>query len=113
MNVSQYNSDRLNLQAAALLRRNRIPFDPATELAALALIREAVDRNLVVPPAAIPEPALLVAKLQRNPALAMSLMTESEPGVRMAMDLPEALDEAAAMLLEELTASLTARVPLR
>ncbi len=53
----------------------------------------------------------LIAKLQADPDLAMSLMTESEPGVSFEIMLPPTIDEAAATILEELVASLTARTP--
>ncbi len=43
----------------------------------------------------------------------MSLMTESEPGITFELDLSEAesLEEAAAMILEEIVASLEAIAP--
>jgi hypothetical protein len=108
MTVNTYNSDPLNQQAATILMKYGIPFDPRTELAALVLIREALDRNLLETPT-IPEPMLLIAKLSANPSLAMMLMTESEPGVTFETTLPETLEEAAATILEELVASLMAQ----
>jgi|APLak6261665176_1056049.scaffolds.fasta_scaffold44327_1 hypothetical protein len=110
MNVNLYNADPLNQQAATILTQYRIPFDPSRELAALVLIREALERNLLETPT-IPEPLLLIAKLSANPSLAMSLMTESEPGVTFEITLPESLEEAAAAILEELVASLKAQEP--
>ena len=108
MTVNTYNADPLNQQAATILMKYGIPFDPKTELAALVLIREALDLNLVET-LTIPEPLLLIAKLSANPSLAMMLMTESEPGVTFQIDLPETLEEAAAAILEELVASLRAQ----
>ena len=54
----------------------------------------------------IQEPLLLIAKLSANPELAMSLMTESEPGVEFEMELSDTLEEAAAQILEEIMASI-------
>ena len=51
-------------------------------------------------------------KTQDNPELAMSLMTESEPGVTFEMELSETLEEAAAEILEEILASIWAHEPL-
>jgi len=112
MTVTTYNKDPLNQQAATILAKYGIPYDPKTELAALVLIREALERNLLETPT-IPEPLLLIAKLSANPALAMRLMTESEPGVTFEITLPETLEEAAAAILEELVASLRAQPALR
>ncbi len=110
MTVSTYNEHPLNQQAAAILAKHAIPFDPSQELAALALIREALDRSLLET-ATIPEPFLLLAKLSANPSMAMSLMTESEPGMPIEIVLPESLEEAAATILEELIATLMAQQP--
>ena len=107
MNVSAYNADSLNQQAAKILKQSGIPFNPETELAALVLIREALERNLLET-TALPEPLLLIAKLAANPTWAMLLMTETEPGVSFEMTLPDSLEEAAAEILEEIVASLRA-----
>jgi hypothetical protein len=111
MNVNQFNQHRLNQQALRILNQNQIPCNQETELAALALVRTAVQSNLLE--TEIEEPELLIAKLAALPALAMSLMTESEPGIKYEVNLSEAesLEEAAAMILEEIVASLKATVP--
>jgi Ni,Fe-hydrogenase maturation factor len=93
-----------------IINQHQIPFDPTTELAGLVLIREALTQNLLET-GPIQEPLLLIAKLEANPRLAMSLMTESEPGVEFEMELSENLPEAAAQILEEIVASLRATVP--
>lgn len=108
MTVNTCNQDPLNQQAATILTKYGIPYDPKTELAALVLIREALERNLLETPT-IPEPLLLIAKLSANPSLAMRLMTESGPGETFEIALPENLEEAAAAILEELVASLRAQ----
>ena len=107
INVTSYNEEPLNQQAAAILKASGIPYNPNSEIAALVLIREAVERNLLEIEA-IPEPTLLVAKLAANPAWAMALMTESEPGVKFTMGLANSLPEAAAQIMEEIIASLEA-----
>ena len=114
MNVREFNEVSLNRQSAEVLKRYRIPFDPSTELASLVLIREALERNLLET-GEIEEPLLLMAKLSANPEWAMSLMTESEPGVELEMELSETLEEAAAQILEEIVASIKAKtsVPLQ
>ena len=110
MTVNTYNKNPLNQQATRILSQYKIPFDPNQELATLVLIREALERKLLETPT-IPEPLLLIAKLAANPSLAMSLMTESEPGVTFEITLPENLEGAAATILEELVASLKAQEP--
>lgn len=105
-----HNLTSLNQQAAAILKDSRIPFAPTDELAALVLVRSAIERGQIEIPT-LPEPLLLIAKLQADPDLAMSLMTESEPGVSFEIMLPPTIEEAAATILEELVASLTARTP--
>jgi hypothetical protein len=110
MNVSQFNQNLLNQQSLEILNQNKIPFNPETELAALVLVRTALESNQLE--TEIEEPILLVAKLAALPELAMSLMTESEPGVNYEVDLSESesLEEAGAMILEEIVASLKATV---
>src|SRR5574343_586181 len=110
MTVNIFNQHPINRQAAQILRQYQIPFNPETELAALALVRTALERNLLET-GPIPEPLLLIAKLAAQPKIAMSLMTESEPGVEFEIELSETLEEAAAEILEELVASLQATVP--
>ncbi len=105
MNVSKFNEEALNQQSMKILTQYQIPFNPSTELASLALIREALERGLLGT-GKIHEPLLLIAKLSANPELAMSLMTESEPGVEFEMELSETLEEAAAQILEEIVASI-------
>lgn len=107
MSVRKLNEAPLNRQSAEILKRYRIPFDPSTELASLVLIREALERNLLET-GEIEEPLLLMAKLSANPEWAMSLMTESEPGVEFEIELSEKLEEAAAQILEEIVASIKA-----
>lgn len=110
MNVSQFNQNLLNQQSLEILNQNKIPFNPETELAALVLVRTALESNQLE--TEIEEPILLIAKLAALPELAMSLMTESEPGVNYEVDLSESesLEEAGAMILEEIVASLKATV---
>jgi Ni,Fe-hydrogenase maturation factor len=105
MNVSLFNEASLNQQSTRILEQYQIPFDPSTELAGLALIREALERGLLET-GEIQEPLLLIAKLSANLELAMSLMTESEPGVEFEMELSDTLEEAAAEILEEIMASI-------
>ena len=107
INVTTYNAEPLNQQAAVLLKQAGILYNPQTELAALVLIREALERNLLEIEA-VPEPLLLIAKLAANPAWAMALMTESEPGVKFTMNLADSLPDAAAQIMEEIIASLEA-----
>jgi hypothetical protein len=114
---SEYNKHPLNQQAMRILETHQIrashghePFNPKTELASLVLIQEALERNLL-DTGEIEEPELLIAKLAANPELAMTLMTESEPGVEFSLELPESLEEAAAVILEEIVASLKALPP--
>ncbi len=111
MNVSQFNQNLLNQQSSEILNQNKIPFNPETELAALVLVRTALESNQLE--TEIEEPILLIAKLAALPELAMSLMTESEPGVNYEVDLSESerLEEAGAMILEEIVGSLKATVP--
>jgi hypothetical protein len=106
IDITSYNAEPLNQQAAVLLKQAGILYNPQTELAALVLIREALERNLLE--MAVPEPLLLIAKLAANPAWAMALMTESEPGVKFTMNLADSLPEAAAQIMEEIIASLEA-----
>lgn len=105
---AQWNQNGLNRQAAVILRGAKIPFDPTRELAALVLIESAVAQGLVSVPT-WEELDLLLAKLRADPRLAMSLMTESEPGVRMSWSLTPGLAEGAAEILEEIIASIRAR----
>ncbi len=109
MNAKALNQKPPNQQAARILEQYRIQFDQETELAALVLIRTALEMNLLETKT-LEEPLLLMAKLSANPTLAMSLMTESEPGMEFKIDLTgtETLEEAAAAILEEIVASLKA-----
>lgn len=110
MNVSTLNENLINQQSLQILKQYQIPCNPATELAALVVVREALERNLL-DTGEIQEPLLLIAKLAANPPLAMTLMTESEPGVEFQMELSETLEEAAAQILEEIVASVKATKP--
>ena len=110
MNVSKFNEASVNQQSMKILNQYQIPCNPETELAALVLIRTALERNLV-DTGPIQEPLLLITKLAARPTLAMSLMTESEPGAEFEMTLSETLEDAAAEILEEIVASLRAIVP--
>jgi len=110
MSVQEYPPHPLNQQAAQILRRYDIPFNPATELASLALIRVALERGLLETPT-IPEPLLLIAQLSRHPDQAMEWLTQSEPGMTFEIDLPPSLEGAAATLLEEIVASQRAATP--
>ena len=110
MIVSEFNQTSLNQQSKQILDQNQIPFNPETELAALVLVRTALERNLLET-GPIQEPLLLIAKLAARPQLAMGLMTESEPGMEFELILSETLAEAAAEILEEIVASLKATVP--
>ena len=92
-----------------ILKQYQIPFNPSTELASLALIREALERGLLST-GELQEPLLLIAKLSANPELAMSLMTESELGEeKFEIELSETLEAAAAEILEEIVAGIKAR----
>src|SRR5512137_218777 len=110
MIVSKFNQTSLNQQSKQILDQNQIPFNPETELAALVLVRTALERNLLET-GPIQEPLLLIAKLAASPQLAMAVMTESEPGMEFELILSETLEEAAAEILEEIVASLKATVP--
>lgn len=114
MSVQEYHPHPLNQQAAQILRRYDIPFNPATELASLALIRVALERGLLETPT-IPEPLRLIAHLSRHPDQAMAWLTQAEPATDPAMtfeiELPPSLAEAAATLLEEIVASQRAATP--
>lgn len=113
MNISQFNQNPLNQQSLKILDQNQIAFNQETDLAALTLVRTALESNLLET-GTIEEPLLLISKLAVLPELAMSLMTESEPGIKYEVDLSEteSLEEAAAMILEEIVASLKATEPL-
>ena len=110
MNVTEFNEASLNQQSMKILNQYKIPHNPSTDLAALVLLRAALERNLLET-GPVEEPLLLVAKLAANPQLAMELMTESEPGIQFNLNLEETLEDAAAQILEEIVASLRATVP--
>lgn len=102
------NSQPLNQQAAAILAGNRMAWSPAREVAALALLRQALEKGALETPT-IAEPMLLLARLEADPEEAMRLLTESAPGETYAIDLDPDPDQAAAQLLEEIVASLRAQ----
>ena len=105
------NSQPLNRQAAEILSRHRIPWTPGQEVAVLALVRHALQRDVLQTPT-IEEPELLLARLEADPGEAMRLLTESAPGEIYAIDLDRDPDQAAAQLLEEILASLQAQSPM-
>ncbi len=107
MTVSIENQAPINQQAMRILQKHQIAFNPATELAALVLIQTALERGLL-DTQEITEPEILITQLSIRPRLAMSLMTEAEPGETFDLDLPDSLAEAASMILEEIVASLKA-----
>ena len=102
------NSQPLNRQAADILARSQMPWSPAREVAALALLRHALQKGSLEMPT-IAEPMLLLARLEADPEEAMRLLTESAPGETYRIDLDPDPDQAAAQLLEELVASLRAQ----
>lgn len=102
------NGQPLNRQAADILSRHKIPWTPAREVAALALLRQALDKGALETPT-IEEPMLLLARLEANPEEAMRLLTESAPGEVYEIALDPDPDQAAAQLLEEIVASLRAQ----
>lgn len=102
------NSQPLNQQAADILSRHQIPWSPAQEVAALALLRHALHKGALETPT-IEEPMLLMARLEASPEEAMRLLTESAPGEVYEITLDPDPDQAAAQLLEEIVASLRAQ----
>ena len=106
--TAMLNSQPLNQQAANILLRKRMPWNPAQEVAALALLRHALQKGTLETPT-IEEPMLLLARLEANPEEAMRLLTESAPGETYPIDLDPDPDQAAAQLLEEIVASLRAQ----
>jgi hypothetical protein len=105
------NSQPLNRQIADILSHHRIPWTPGQEVAALALVRYALQRGVLQTPT-IEEPMLLLARLEADPGETMRLLTESAPGEVYAIDLDRDPDQAAAQLLEEILASLRAQSPM-
>lgn len=103
------NGHPLNRQAADILSRHTIPWSPAQEVAALALLRQVLDKGALETPT-IEEPMLLIARLEANPEEAMRLLTEPEPGevYEIPLDRDDPV-QAAAQLLEEIVASLRAQ----
>ncbi len=102
------NSQPLNQLAAGILARNRMPWNPAQAVAALALLRHALQTGTLETPT-IEEPLLLLARLEADPEEAMRLLTESAPGETYRIDLNPDPDQTAAQLLEEIVASLRAQ----
>jgi hypothetical protein len=105
---ARLNSLSLNQQAADILAHSRMPWNPEQEIAALALLRHALQRGALETPT-IEEPMLLMARLEANPEEAMRLLTESAPGETYEINLETDPDQAAAQLLEEIVASLRAQ----
>ena len=105
---ARLNRQSLNQQAAGILSRGRMPWNPEQEVAALALLRHALQKGVLEMPT-IEEPMLLMARLEADPEAAMLLLTESAPGETYAIDLEPDPDQAAAQLLEEIVASLRAQ----
>jgi hypothetical protein len=111
MTVPDYatlNSQPLNRQAADILSRHKMRWSPAQAIAALALLRQALEKGVLETPT-IEEPMLLLARLEADPEEAMRLLTESAPGETYQIDLDPDPDQAAAQLLEEIVASLRAQ----
>ena len=106
--TARLNSQPLNRQAADILSCNRMPWSPEQEVAALALLRHALEKGALETPT-IEEPMLLLARLEADPQEAMRLLTESAPGETFEIDLDPDPDQAAAQLLEEIVASLRAQ----
>jgi hypothetical protein len=107
MNVYLMNLQPLNLQALAVLRRYGIACDLTQSLAAVVLVRVALEQGLICLPM-LDEPMELVATMGANPVQAMQWMTESEPGVHLEWDLSPDLADAAAEIMEEVWASIRA-----
>ena len=99
------NSQPLNQQAAGILSCSRMLWSPDQEIAALALLRHALQKGALETPM-IEEPMLLMVRLEANPEEAMRLLTESAPGETYEIDLDPDPNQAAAQLLEEIVASL-------
>jgi hypothetical protein len=110
-NYATLNAQLLNQRAAEILSHHRIPWTPGQEVAALALVRHALQRGVLQTPT-IEEPMLLLARLEADPGEAMRLLTESAPGEIYAIELDRDPDQAAAQLLEEILASLRAQSPM-
>jgi hypothetical protein len=89
-------------------RAGRSAWSPEQEVAALALLRQALEKGALETPT-IEEPMLLLARLEADPQEAMRLLTESAPGETFEIDLDPDPDQAAAQLLEEIVASLRAQ----
>ena len=102
------NSQPLNQQAADILSRSQMLWNPDQEVAALALLRHALQKDTLETPT-IEEPMLLMVRLEAAPEEAMRLLTESAPGETYEIDLEPDPDQAAAQLLEEIVASLRAQ----
>lgn len=113
MTTKELNEMSINQAAEKILKNYEIAFDPRTELASLALIREALERGLLET-SDLDEPMLLIARLGMSPELAMSLMTETELGdEKIRMELSETLETAAAAILTEIVSEIRARQPSR
>lgn len=102
------NSQPLNQRAATILSQGQLPWSPDQEIAALALLRQGLQKGALETPT-IEEPMLLMARLEANPEEAMRLLTESAPGESYEIELDPDPDQAAAQLLEEIVASLRAQ----
>lgn len=104
------NNREPNLQAARILAAHQIPWSRRSQLASLALIRHALEAGDIEAPT-ISEPLLLLAKLSYRPEEAMRLMTTTDLGEPFEIELDDDPAEAAAQLLQEILASITALAP--
>ena len=94
----------LNLQAASRLRLAGIPQEP-NRLPVVDLMLYGLENGLTTPRGP-DDPAALIAAMP--PAQVMQLLTETDSGDPVTIQLPNNPVEAAATLLEELLASLKA-----
>jgi hypothetical protein len=104
------NNREPNLQAARILAAHQIPWSRRSELASLVLILRSLEAGEIEAPT-IAEPSLLLAKLAYRPEEAMRLMTEAAPGETFEIELDEDPAQAAAQILQEILASITALAP--
>ena len=107
---NQLNQHSLNRRSAEILRANAIAWSPATELASVALMRHALEADALIL-RTVAEPDLLLAQIQANPEQTLELLTQTSLGEPFEINLDPNPIQAAAQLLEELLASLTALSP--
>lgn len=107
---SNLNLHSLNRRSAEILEASHLAWSPASELASVALIRYALESS-ALEMRTIEEPELLLAKLQAHPQETMHLLTQTDLGEPFEIDLDSNPIQAAAQLLEEILASLSALSP--